>query len=263
MLNTESSFPVDKLLRCPVVLELEDIGDDDVKAFIIGIFLVQLYDTENFAGKRAELRHVLLIEEAHRLLQNVDTSQSSEAANPRGKAVEFFCNMLAEIRAFGQGMIISDQMPTKLAPDVLKNTNIKITHRIVTQEDREAIGKAMNMVQKQIDHISTFRIGYAAIYTEGDNRPNLVKLPLVVGNNNLSRQTVIREVNKKVKSTAGGLYSRRPTGLSCAFCTSKCKYASRTEVLISSAFIGLRFVHRTADYINSKGFVTAYSKIYR
>ncbi|MGI6362267.1 MAG: ATP-binding protein [Bacillota bacterium] len=260
MLNTESSFPVDKLLRCPVVLELEDIGDDDVKAFIIGIFLVQLYEYRKTSPANVrELRHVLLIEEAHRLLQNVDTSQSSEAANPRGKAVEFFCNMLAEIRAFGQGMIISDQMPTKLAPDVLKNTNIKITHRIVTQEDREAIGKAMNMVQKQIDYISTFRIGYAAIYTEGDNRPNLVKLPLVVGNNNLSRQTVIREVNKKVKSTAGGLYSRRPTGLSCAFCTSKCKYASRTEVLISSAFIGLRFVHRTADYINSKGFCNGYT----
>lgn len=260
MLNTGVSFPVDKLLNTPVVLELEDIGDDDVKAFIIGIFLVQLYEyRKSSSANVSDLRHVLLIEEAHRLLQNVSTAQSSEVANPRGKAVEFFCNMLAEIRAFGQGMIISDQMPTKLAPDVLKNTNLKITHRIVTQEDRDVIGNAMNMIQEQIDYISTFQVGYAAVYSEGDNRPKLVKLPLITGNISCSRHSLITEVNKKVINSAGDLYSNLPTGFACAFCTSRCQLASRAEMLVNSAYVGLRFVERTADYINNTRICNGYT----
>lgn len=39
--------------------------------------------------------------------------------------------------------MIAEQIPTKLAPDTLKNTNLKIVHRTVAREDREAVGKAM------------------------------------------------------------------------------------------------------------------------
>ena len=35
-----------------------------------------------------------------------------------------------------KGFLIADQVPTKLAPDTLKNTNLKIVHRIVMKEDR-------------------------------------------------------------------------------------------------------------------------------
>ena len=76
-----------------------------------------------------------MIEEAHRLLKNV--SVTGEGDSTRAKSVEFFCNLLAEIRTFGQGIMIADQIPTKLAPDTLKNTNLKIVHRTVAKEDRE------------------------------------------------------------------------------------------------------------------------------
>lgn len=32
--------------------------------------------------------------------------------------------------------MICDQVPIKLAPDVLKNTNLKLIHRTVMEEDR-------------------------------------------------------------------------------------------------------------------------------
>lgn len=63
----------------------------------------------------------MMIEEAHRLLKNVP--EGGEGGNTRAKTVEFFCNLLAEIRTFGQGIIIADQIPTKIAPDTIKNTN--------------------------------------------------------------------------------------------------------------------------------------------
>ena len=67
------------------------------------------------------LQHLLVIEEAHRLLKNIDTERSSEnTGNPKGKALEHFTNMIAEMRSYGQGVIIAEQIPTKLAPDVIK-----------------------------------------------------------------------------------------------------------------------------------------------
>ena len=87
------------------------------KSFVIGILLVQLYEyrkSQMTKGSK-QLSHILMVEEAHRLLKNV--SESGEGGNTRAKSVEFFCNLLAEIRTFGQGILIADQIPTKLAPD--------------------------------------------------------------------------------------------------------------------------------------------------
>ena len=123
MLDTAKSIPIRELLGQPVVFELEDIGDDDIKAFVIGILLVQLYEYRKAAGGSHQLLGVLVVEEAHRLLKNVP---SGEGNNSRAKAVEFFCNMLAEIRSYGQGILIADQVPTKLASDTIKNTNLSL-----------------------------------------------------------------------------------------------------------------------------------------
>ena len=174
-LNVYRSYPMEKLLGGNVVVELEDIGDDDVKAFIISILLINLLEyRRQQEDSQCEVRHLMLIEEAHRLLKNIQGG-TGESADPRGAAVEFFCNLLAELRSKGQGFIIADQIPSKLAPDLIKNTNLKITHRLVAEEERLLIGGAMHMTEMQKDSISSFKQGVAAVYSEGDNRPKLVK----------------------------------------------------------------------------------------
>lgn len=234
MLNTKKSYPIDKLLALPTVLELDSIGDDDVKSFVISMIMVQVYEfRKSQLGNvtKKGLSHVLLIEEAHRLLKNVSTSQGGESANPQGKAVEFFCNMLAEIRSYGQGLLISDQMPTKLAPDVLKNTNLKICHRIVTKEDRELLGSSMNMTSDQVESISMFNTGYAAIYSEGDSRPQLVKLPLVKNINAKTRQQILLESLRQVKNNMPPKQSKKDSSMECSLCTN-CVYKMKSENLM-------------------------------
>ena len=254
MLNTQKSFPIEIILNTPTILELEDIGDDDIKSFVIGIILVQVYEYRKSSIKTSKgLQHILLIEEAHRLLKNVITQQSSDSANPQGKAVEFFCNMLAEIRSYGQGILISDQMPTKLAPDVLKNTNLKITHRIVTEEDRKLIGSAMNMNEEQIAYISTLKTGYATVYSEGDNRPKLVKIPYVQDRNSLSREDIFKTINNSVKNIAPELFIKYRDGLACSFCSSKCKFWGRTNRLVDDEIVTRKFINGVIDFINKNG----------
>lgn len=234
MLNTTKSVPIEELLSRPVVMELEDLGDDETKSFVIGILLVQLYEYRKSLMTKGskDLSHILMIEEAHRLLKNV--SEGGEGGSTRAKSVEFFCNLLAEIRTFGQGIIIADQIPTKIASDTIKNTNLKIVHRTVAREDREAMGRAMNMSDEQIDYLSSLRRGYAAVYAEGDSKPKCVKLPLVESFYDKNRSEVISEVRKKVYSIAEDYDKITEHHAGCLFCEHKCRYYDKVKAYIDS-----------------------------
>ena len=185
MMDTPISVPIKTLLEHPTVLELQAIGDDDEKAFIMGLIWIFLYEHYRANpppdGAEPGLRHLTLIEEAHRLLTEVPSSLSPEIANTRAKAVETFCHMLSEIRAYGEGALIAEQIPARLAPDVIKNTSLKIMHRVVSEEDRLVMGGAMNLDEDQLRYVATLGKGDAAVYAEGDDRPYLVKVPLSKG----------------------------------------------------------------------------------
>ena len=178
MLNSRISMPMEELLARPTVLELSAIGDDDEKAFVLGVILLKLAQLRQSEGlSRTGLRHVTVVEEAHRLLKAVPETVGTESANSRGKFVEAFCNILAEFRAYGEGIVIVDQIPEKLAPDVIKNTNLKIVHRLVAKGDRELVGGAMNLTETQQRHLAALRPGEAIVYSETREYPYLVQVP--------------------------------------------------------------------------------------
>lgn len=171
MLNTRRSIPPEILFHRPTVIELKMVSEDSEKSFLMGMILVFLYEYRESRGPRPECSHIMLVEEAHRLLKNVPTGGGSDTANPAGKAVEFFTNMLAEIRSYGQGFIIADQIPNKLAPEALKNTNLKIMHRIVAVDDRDSMGGAMNLDDVQKRHVTALGQGRAVVYAEKMETP--------------------------------------------------------------------------------------------
>ena len=77
MLDTAKSIPIRELLGQPVVFELEDIGDDDIKAFVIGILLVQLYEYRKAAGGSHQ-RH------CHQFRTVISLRINSSTASPQG-----------------------------------------------------------------------------------------------------------------------------------------------------------------------------------
>lgn len=177
-LNSHSSHPMEELLEKPTIIELGAIGDDDQKAFLIATLLLRLSEWRRIHGiGDSTLRHVLVLEEAHRLLRNVSETINAEIANPRGKAVETFCSMLAEVRAYGQGVLIIDQIPAKLAPDVVKSTNLKIIHRLVAEDDRQLVGGTMDLGEDQRRHLPRLKVGQAVVYSEDQSDASLIEVP--------------------------------------------------------------------------------------
>ena len=181
LFDTRTPLSMASLLGGPAILELERLADESDKAFLMGLLLIRLAEFRRGQQRAAgadhargdALRHVLVIEEAHRLLANVDANSASDNT-ARAQAVESFSNLLAEIRAYGQGIVVVDQVPTKLAPDVIKNTNLKIAHRIVDEADRKVLAGSMSMSASQMAALASLARGEAAVFGDGDDAPVLV-----------------------------------------------------------------------------------------
>ncbi|MFD9007731.1 ATP-binding protein [Streptomyces sp. NPDC059552] len=177
LLDVPRSFPMAELLASPTIIELEAMGSDDDKAFVMGLLLVRLAQYRRAQGQRPGLAHLFIVEEAHRLLGAAPRVRVENVADPRGSAVETFAHLLSEIRAYGQGVVIADQVPTRLAPDVLKNTQLKIAHRTVAADDRLALGTTMGMDTAQSDALVSLEVGRAAVFGYGADAPVLVQVP--------------------------------------------------------------------------------------
>ena len=177
MLNTLYSIPAKDLFEKPVVIELENMGDDDEKAFVMGLLVSKLYEyRKTTASKGNVLKHVLVIEEAHRLLANIPDSANMEVANVKGKAVSAFVDMLSEIRAFGQSVFVIDQLPSRVSPNIVKGTGAKIVHRLLAKDDREAVGWTMGMNDDQINDLSLLKTGECVVSQDGDRKSFLCKI---------------------------------------------------------------------------------------
>jgi DNA helicase HerA-like ATPase len=161
-----------------VVLEIEDVGDDQDKAFLIGAVLVRLTEHLRLRQRREpagpnHLRHLTVLEEAHRLLRDPGPGQRGPAA----KAVELFAALFAEVRAYGEGLVVAEQIPSKLITDVVKNTAVKVVHRLPAEDDRRAVGATMNLTQAQEQYIVTLPPGEAAVFADGADYPWLARMP--------------------------------------------------------------------------------------
>jgi DNA helicase HerA-like ATPase len=171
----EGGHPADigALLRRNVVLAIEDVANDEDKAFLIGTLIIRIVEHLRMrarTGPADGLRHVIVIEEAHRLLRAGREGASAHA-------VELFASLLAEIRAYGEGIVIAEQIPAKLVPDVVKNTALKVLHRLPASDDRQVVGASMNLDEDQSRQVVSLRPGVAAVFADGMDRPLRIRVP--------------------------------------------------------------------------------------
>ena len=176
-LDTRDNLPDEALFGSPLVLDLSLVGSPEEQAFVMGLVLTRLFEVRYQAGilPNESLRHIVLIEEAHRLLKQVPRG-SGEEASPAARAVETLTNLLAEVRAYGQGIVVAEQIPSNLAVNVVKQTSLKIMHRLSPREDRESLGDAMVLDAQQKRAVATLPTGRAVVYAEGMDGAVLVAI---------------------------------------------------------------------------------------
>ena len=206
MLDCRRSVDFDKLLDRRVVLELEDIPNAQQKSLVIGFILTNLIQVikrryETTGGKK--VCHITLIEEAHRLLTKPEPGGSSS----QRQAAETFADMLAEVRKYGESLIIADQIPGKLTPEVIKNTNTKIIHRLFAQDDKESVGHTMGLEDEQIKFLSNLKVGHAIVFNGAwSTKPVQVKINELYETDSATGD----DEKAKIRDAADKFYSKNP-----------------------------------------------------
>lgn len=181
LLNTVEHPDYAQIMKGRSVIELEGLADDADKCLVMGTILVQYFEylKLNFSVSAQALQHLAVIEEAHRLFKNGGRSshipREGTGADPTGQLVESLSNIMAEIRAFGEGMIIVDQSPSKVAEDVIKNSSTKIIHRVDNENDIRLLQSALLIPEDQTS-LPSLEQGEALIRTDGMRRPCKVKI---------------------------------------------------------------------------------------
>lgn len=172
MLNNErlSNLSWTKVFSSKCILNLSAFGDDVDRSFIMSLILQFLYEYRiaeswrpDFKFSDNNTRHLVVVEEAHRVMSN-----NTDYNSPQFKSGIMFSNMLSEIRAYGQGLMIVDQVPSRLIPDAIKNTNMKIIHRLISADDINAVADSMGLSQNQrliIPKLSTGQVILSGIYS--------------------------------------------------------------------------------------------------
>lgn len=187
MLNTRYSLDFDQLLDKKVVIELEELKDEQDKALFMGFILQRLAECMKHRHRKDKnFKHLTLVEEAHRLLSRPEPGESDS----KKQGVETFANLLAEVRKYGEGLIIADQIPNKLISDVIKNTHTKIVHRLFAADDRNTIGDAMGLNDDQKDFLPLLQPGETVMFCGGWHAAVRVKVDEMV---NTTRDEITEE----------------------------------------------------------------------
>ena len=189
MLNTPRSIDFVGLLDKKVVLEIEEVKNTGEKSFVMGLIMTNLREALRAKYKENKhFKHITLIEEALRLLSKFEPGDSVN----KKQGVEIFADMLAEVRKYGESLIIADQIPNKLTPEVLKNTNTKIIHKLFAEDDKESVGNTMILEKEQKEFLSSLPTGRAVVFSQGWSKAVQVQIKL------LTNTTSDEEVDEQI-----------------------------------------------------------------
>lgn len=145
---------VDVLSR-PTVIEMGGFAGPSERSLMFGLLIAGLVSHVEAHPGASGLRHVTVLEEAHRVLR----------PGGRDSGVEVFVDAIAELRSAGEGFVVVDQAPSSLHPGVSKLTSTKIIHRVVEEDERRSLGAAMVLDDHQIDDVARLGTRRAVVYS--------------------------------------------------------------------------------------------------
>ena len=172
------------------VIELDDLSTE-AKSFVVSILLIKIKQYIYRQNETSHLRNVLVLEEAHNVMADIP-----EGVVKSSKSITstYFSDMLSEVRAYGMGMIIADQSPSRINQGAIRNTSVKIIHETGDRKDMESVSFALDLSEFQTRSLPVLHTGQA-----------LVKLP----NGHATSRVIVQRSEAHVKN------------VSCIFCQNR------------------------------------------
>lgn len=170
LLDTDQAPDWRALFDRPAIVNLSQLRDEKWQKFVAALLLLLGREYRELQGESNALRHLTVIEEAHNLMP-----QPKPGNRMQEEASSVFANLLKEMRAYGEGYVVVDQMPSALVADVFANTGTKIAHKLAYLPDAEAMGNSMGGLQESdLRCLSALNSGQAFIVQPGQSEPRWV-----------------------------------------------------------------------------------------
>jgi len=245
--DTINTVPIEDMLRKPTILELNSIDNAEQKALIMALLLISIgvYTKNNQLGD-GKLKNIILIDEAHVLLGG-GSSPTQDGADSQGATIKSLQDMIAEIRSYGTGIIIADQSPTKVSREVVANTDIKITFRLVQSSEKELIADSTNMDKSATQMISRLKPGEAYVYFSRLENPQLVMTPDIREEDGIRLSVPNAEIAERMTYWKNRRSSLKPF-IECNYCKT-CKNGCDFSLRAKADYYANRMLLSSQDKI--------------
>ncbi|HEV3172740.1 MAG TPA: DUF87 domain-containing protein [Actinocrinis sp.] len=234
-LDCERSYPLERLLGRPVVIELAEVGDDEREQALLTALILHAVTGYAKAGRTTGgLEHVTVLEEAHRLLarpaRGGDGSRADGYGDARARAARTLAATLADGHKYGEGLVFVEQLPGRLVEDAYKNSNLKIVHRLAAQDERALIGAAIRFSPDQERAAATLEPFTAFVHHDGLDRPALVRADDArtgSGRAPLADDTALAERFRVLASSDREVDAAIAPFPECQGCAHRCRFRSQ------------------------------------
>lgn len=173
-LDSPDRLDLEELTSTPTIVELGTLANSQTQSLVLGLLSLQLRHHWRLRGRASRLRHLTVIEEAHRLLRR---PRATGTESSQAQAVEDIGHLVAELRGMGAGVLIADQTPSELLPSAISNTSIKIIHRLDHPDDRQLAARSANLPEQIVDLAGSFRPGEGIVRIDDRSKPYRVRFP--------------------------------------------------------------------------------------
>ena len=156
------------VLSRPAVLLTRQFTGQRERALLMSLLLAGLVSYREYHPTAEGLGHVTVIEEAHRML----------AAHPGGivnDGAQVFVDAMAELRGAGEGIVVVEQAPSRLVPEVRKLVGTTIAHRTVDADERATLAAALTLPAEDRE-LARLPNGSAIVLSAAMSAPAVVRV---------------------------------------------------------------------------------------
>ncbi|MFW9842948.1 MAG: helicase HerA domain-containing protein [Candidatus Thorarchaeota archaeon] len=171
--NTKTGISVEELLSQPTIIDMDALSGTD-QILLMGVLTAAICEYK-LSNPTKDVTNILILEEAHYLLSGSDSSGEAHSG-ARIQAIEAFTEMLRVVGGTGLGVMLADQSPTSLAPQIMKIIVNMIVHALPDDADRKLVGRHTRCTEAQMDHIGGMGIGEVVVYLQHEGEPKHVKM---------------------------------------------------------------------------------------
>jgi len=169
VLNARAPLDPAALLDRNVVLELDALSNSD-KTFLTEALLSWIHAYRLAQPGRERLKHVLVIEEAHHILNRKQQESSGK---------ELITDILMrEIRELGEGVVILDQKPGLISRTGLSEPLATIALNLKHRSDLTMLADSLLLEREEAKVLGRLEVGWGLVKLQGRwHRPFLVRFP--------------------------------------------------------------------------------------